>query len=338
MEGVGSHSFPLYQIDDASAALILELQREDMQELQRTSKGKRREDDVSDIDFAVGLFQEELDQTSIILADRCMSRSLARAVITDSAMLTDAVAGEDAFANDRMVAERLNDGDDVAECCANDPTLDDLYVARLTALYMCGPSDGCAPSHTGDEQLTIAESSHQAGARFNGIDDNRHECVSCSEYKRAFETFRTPCGHFYCQECLSQLFEKSTKDETLFPPRCCRQGIPLTAARLYLNTDLVQEFQKKTLEFRTGDRTYCSRPTCSAFITSSNITSERATCAACFTETCTICKGNCHEGDCPRDTATQEVLATAAREGWQRCYNCRRLVELDIGCNHMTYV
>ncbi|KAL9029115.1 MAG: hypothetical protein Q9180_007070 [Flavoplaca navasiana] len=175
MEGVGSHSSPLYQIDDASAALILELQREDMQELQRTSKGKRREDDVSDIDLAVGLFQEELDQTSTILADRCMSRSLARAVITDSAMLTDAVAGEDAFANDRMVAERLNDGDDVAECCANDPTLDDLYVARLTALYVCCPSDGCAPSHTGDGQSTIAESSHQAAARSNGFDDDRHD-------------------------------------------------------------------------------------------------------------------------------------------------------------------
>jgi hypothetical protein len=32
------------------------------------------------------------------------------------------------------------------------------------------------------------------------------------------------------------------------------------------------------------------------------------------------------------------VLQTADENGWQRCYSCRRLVELDLGCNHITFV
>ena len=338
---VNSHPFSLDEVDDATAALIIQLQREDVEELQSSDKGKSRETDVSDADVAMTVFQEELQQRSAILSDRCMSRSLARAVITDSALLTDAVAIEDSIANDRHVAERLDSGEEIErgmEENLGDPNLDDLLIARLTALYVSGKDDDCNPSACSeDKQSTRPESSRCAASRGNTSQTARHECASCGDHKRAFETFRAPCGHYYCQECLTQLFELSTTDETLFPPRCCRQGIPLTSVRLYLSGELVHRFQKKTVEFRTSDRTYCSRPTCSAFITPDSITGERATCTACFTTTCTNCKGDSHDGDCPADTATLQVLEAAREQGWQRCYNCRRVVELDVGCNHMTY-
>ena len=342
MDAIHGHHFVLDEIDDASAALILQLQREDVEELQRSFKGKNREDDVSDIDLAVKLFQQDLEQTSAVLTDRCMSRSLARAVIADSAFLTDAMAQEDTVANDKLLAERLHHGGDVEyskEASPEDAKLDDLLIARLTALYVSGPTDECVSPVVDGEESTTSESSRWAAARApQPKERTSHECVACGEQRRAFETFRAPCSHKYCQDCLAELFELSTTDETLFPPRCCRQAMPLTPARLYLSSDLVHRFQQKTVEFQSSDRTYCSRPTCSAFITSADIAGERATCTICFQQTCTICKGNCHDGDCPQDTATQQVLAAAEEQRWQRCYNCRRLVELDIGCNHMTYV
>ncbi|KAL8808240.1 MAG: hypothetical protein Q9200_004361 [Gallowayella weberi] len=333
--------FAFDQIDDASAALILRLQREDAEELQSLDKGKGCEGTVSDADFALQVYQHELQQTSTVLIDRCMSRSLAKAVMADSAFMTDAVAREDAFAHDRLVAERLHSGEEVdcsTDGCSEVPQLDDLFIARLTALYVSGTGDDCTSSVDEYQDTTTGESSQWAAARADTSKTTRHECVACSEHKRPFESFQTPCGHYYCVKCLVQLFELSTTDETLFPPRCCRQGISLTSARLYLGSELYQRFQKKSVEFQTGDRTYCSRPTCSAFITPANIVGERATCAACFTETCTICKGNSHDGDCPQDAATQEVLQAAAEQGWQRCYNCRRMVELSHGCNHITYI
>ena len=338
---VNSSHFSLDEVDDATASLIIQLQREDLEELQSLDKGKSREHDVSDADAAMTIFQEELQQRSAVLNDRCMSRSLARAVITDSALLTDIVAHEDAIANDRLVAERLHSGEEIESGTKEnlvDPNLDDLLLARLMTLYVSGTEgDYNTPVANEDEQSTRAESSRWAASRENTSETARHECASCGEHRRAFETFRAPCRHYYCQECLSQLFELSTTDETLFPPRCCRQEIPLASVRLYLNGELVQQFQKKIIEFQTSDRTYCSRPTCSAFITPDNITGERATCTFCFTTTCTICKGTSHNGDCPADTATQQMLEVAREQGWQRCYSCRRVVELDVGCNHMTY-
>ncbi|KAL8643787.1 MAG: hypothetical protein Q9226_008120, partial [Calogaya cf. arnoldii] len=70
MEATNPHPYTLQDVDDASAALILQLQREDVEELQRLSKGKHREDEVSDADLAIELFQQDLQETSAVLSDR----------------------------------------------------------------------------------------------------------------------------------------------------------------------------------------------------------------------------------------------------------------------------
>ncbi|KAL8867801.1 MAG: hypothetical protein Q9198_008386, partial [Flavoplaca austrocitrina] len=143
MEPNESRTCSLQEVDDASAALILQLQLQDAEELQRSSKGKNREDVVSDIDLAIELFQQDLQETNTFLTDRCMSRSLARAVVADSAFLTDEVAREDTLANDRMVAERIQRGEETKcsdRTCEN-PEIDDLTIARLTALYVSRRTD-----------------------------------------------------------------------------------------------------------------------------------------------------------------------------------------------------
>lgn len=188
-----------------------------------------------------------------------------------------------------------------------------------------------------DDQLPASESSSWATSRNPINKPARHECESCNERKGLDEVFGTSCGHHYCHDCLNTLFRLSTVDETLFPPRCCRQEIPLLSAEVYLSANLVLEFLKKSLEYRTMDRTYCSQPTCSQFIPA-NIKGEAAVCATCSTVTCTICKGGSHIGDCPQDIGIQLTLATAQEQGWQRCLNCQSMVELDVGCNHITWV
>ena len=78
-----------------------------------------------------------------------------------------------------------------------------------------------------------------------------------------------PCNHFYHTTCLRDLFMTAMRDESLMPPRCCRQEIPLALASL-VKTEL-DSFNAKRLEFSTPDRLYCSRKTCSAFIPSKSI-------------------------------------------------------------------
>lgn len=327
-------------LDDATAALALQLQIQDVAELSSTSKGKSREGEHSDAELAISIYESELEERNTVLADHRLARSLTRAVLSDEAIITESLTAENVATRDRALAQNLaGAANPFAANTTADDKVDDSLIARLTALYVSGRNsddDNLEDASQADDTAG-EESSAWAVARARPSTTTHHQCTSCDTETPNHKVCRTPCGHYYCQRCLHTLFELSTTDETLFPPRCCRQAIPLNSARLYLDPTLICTFEHKSIEFKSSDRTYCSNPRCSSFITSMNIEGEQATCTACGTATCTICKGNAHTGDCPEDTAIQQVLETAREEGWQRCYNCRRLVELDVGCNHMTY-
>lgn len=178
---------------------------------------------------------------------------------------------------------------------------------------------------------------------FEGVEDPilgvKKTCACCNESVDYVAAVYAPCGHDYCSECAKRLFTTSTKDESLFPPRCCRQPIPLAAVDVFMTPEVIRHFEERTIEYSTVNKTYCAWPTCSAFIPPNSISGETAVCPECSFWVCTICKKATHQGrDCPQDTALIELMATAKQEGWQRCYNCKRFVELKHGCNHITYV
>ncbi|RSL68039.1 hypothetical protein CEP54_002966 [Fusarium duplospermum] len=99
---------------------------------------------------------------------------------------------------------------------------------------------------------------------------------------------------------------------------------------------LVGEFRAKKLEHDTPNRTYCSKPSCSTFVPPAFIAKDVARCPKCSQRTCVHCKGPFHHGVCPSDTVSQQVLELATQNGWQQCKACKRVVELEQGCNHIT--
>lgn len=160
-------------------------------------------------------------------------------------------------------------------------------------------------------------------------------CVVCSDEFSARHLIAAPCGDHYCKTCIGQLYDLAMKDESLFPPRCCRRPIPIDIATPMLTSAQVQKFHEKSVEFNTVNRTYCHNTGCGAFVAPDNISGEKAMCT-CGELTCTMCKAAAHEHDCPEDPAYASLMAFAAEEEYQTCQNCKRLVELSIGCNHMT--
>ncbi|EGX95839.1 IBR finger domain protein [Cordyceps militaris CM01] len=161
-------------------------------------------------------------------------------------------------------------------------------------------------------------------------------CAACHEVQDEKLATRVPCGHAYCPDCLTSLFEGATTDESLFPPRCCRQPIPLDAAKSWLPRGLITEFERKQLEFTTANRTYCSNTKCSLFIPPKDIASDRAHCQSCNEWTCTICKSAQHNDMCPDDPSKAEFVALKEENAWQQCFGCKNLVGLTSGCNHVT--
>ena len=177
-------------------------------------------------------------------------------------------------------------------------------------------------------------------ARGSGTQDGRgqeiRQCTACTDSFPSRDVVNSPCNHPYCADCIATLFEEATKHESRFPPKCCSQPIPLVLVKPYLTPASILLFERKTVEFATLNRTYCSKEDCNAFIEPTYVKDSTATCQDCYQQTCTTCKRKGHEGDCPEDRDIQILVKTAAEKGWQRCFKCRRIVERLSGCNHMT--
>lgn len=173
------------------------------------------------------------------------------------------------------------------------------------------------------------------------------------------------CQHKYCHGCLEMLIkyefsgEKRSRvlarglfsclltpfhrtaiqDESLWPPHCCIQDIPLKVIKSTLSRKDHQAFSDKAKEYATpaADRVYCPLPSCSAWIPP--IAVGKIECLQCKSVVCRTCRGAAHpaQEDCPEDFELQATLEEGERQGWRRCFRCRTMVERTMGCNHMTW-
>ncbi|KAI1266436.1 hypothetical protein F5Y18DRAFT_416309 [Xylariaceae sp. FL1019] len=334
--------------DDESLSTILELLVGDAQDVIENSKGKQAEGVLSDADLAWQLFTEELDTASLYASDRRMTKSIQDAVRSDQPALVELEQEERTATNDRELVAALSAGrteDGAQEPVELGPSAAELEIwEKLDALYITGVHDYPSDDDTDDVEIsdtdTIVpnqpESSSWAATRKSKRSSQRRKCLACCNIKHFTDLARVPCGHEYCRDCLQHLFRDAMTDESLFPPRCCRQSIPVETNRLFLPAGLIHQFKAKSVEFSTPNRTYCHRPTCSMFIPLQNIDEGVAQCGSCGERSCSTCKGAAHQGDCPFDQELHRVLQIARQERWQRCPKCYTMIQLEFGCFHMT--
>lgn len=205
-----------------------------------------------------------------------------------------------------------------------------LFGTPQTSTSTVAPATPLARSRPGSPPTT-------APARLTG-----HICVICQDPIHGPEV-RAPCGDYYDIPCITDLFQSAMRDESLYPPRCCRQNIPFSQVQPHLSRNLATQFQEKSRELGTLNRVYCARQTCSRFLGPLSETLFGATvydCSApnCETRTCARCRGQ-YDGwmhMCQRDQGAEHVLDLGRTEGWARCPGCSQLIELDMGCYHMT--
>ena len=155
------------------------------------------------------------------------------------------------------------------------------------------------------------------------------------------KVLKLACPHFICASCTSHAFELASRDESSFPPKCC-QRIPVSIALAFLDDELHHRYMKKSVEFSTKERVYCSVTECSEFIppVQASLSGRAdAQCPQCGSWTCVKCRGKGHAPTpCtadPDSTEDQILAKTAANQGWQQCRSCKRFVERVDGCNHI---
>lgn len=167
----------------------------------------------------------------------------------------------------------------------------------------------------------------------------RIECTSCGDPVKVTAYLKAPCGHAYCGDCIADLIQAATRDESLYPPRCCSKAFLDSDITPLLSLNLLQLYQSKQTEFDipAANRIYCPTPTCSIFLGSSKNTFGCILCKKCSIFICCKCRQPAHPGnDCTENQSILELHKLAKSEKWQTCPGCKAIVELQVGCYHMT--
>ncbi|KAI1138651.1 hypothetical protein F5Y05DRAFT_413273 [Hypoxylon sp. FL0543] len=333
---------PYAGMSDEDATLAIRLMQEDAQDALSTTigKGKQPQGTETDEQVALNLFLAELQTAETSFDDRRMARSILEAVQADGQAISQCQQEEQVARTDRDMSLSLSRGENTPaapDASQANPSAgpDNEYIEKLSCIFNTGINQFEKDDDTNGyyDVLNQPESSSRAASRRSR---RTKPCEACRDEKHFAELARAPCQHEYCGKCLTQIFQNATNDESLFPPRCCKQPIPLNQSLAFLAAGVVQEFRQKALEYSTPRRTYCHSNRCNVFILPTNYANDIATCNKCGSRTCMLCKGASHIGDCPNDERLQQVLQLAQEQHWQRCQNCWALVELIVGCNHMT--
>lgn len=340
-------------MDHATLIAILSVWKDDITSITSTHKGKAPSSEpipdnqlaFQELEKLLEVLPAELEQ---LAQDHVLASSIARAVQTDDKAIRAVLEEETQAQRDRQVALRLSGGAAPIATKPKDHTkqddslLPESELAKLNAAFskldipdFDFPEDDGAPGPSvpyKDRQKQLAD--HFA--------TKKTECELCTEETFEHHIFTCPCDDRYCKTCIAQLFLNATKDESFFPPRCCKQPLPtekvLDPTNGFLSQDQIDAFRASAEEFTTKDRVYCHNVECGKFVSPRNVRDgNRAVCEGCGKVTCAICKKEAHTGfDCPEDNSLKELQAVAAASGWRACGGCKRMVELTFGCDHIT--
>ncbi|KAL4731630.1 hypothetical protein ACLX1H_000606 [Fusarium chlamydosporum] len=230
-------------MDSSSTILALELQQQDLETWESSLKGKQRAGEKTDSEMALEACRNELNALAAHVSDQTLALSIARAVRTDGHAIEEAQATERQAARDHQIALNLSanpnpkvkrnatkkEKDEEEEDEMD--SLDDELIAILQSMNLY-------------EDQERAESSSWAASR---KPSQTRECIACGDQFPPLALSRSPCSHEYCRGCLVSLVQGSLKDESLFPPRCCGQHIPIKSGR-WFSPELVGKFKAKKLD------------------------------------------------------------------------------------------
>lgn len=346
---------------DGTEAAALRLEREEVQAFLTEQRGADESRVPEDIITASRVYLSDLEQQITILNDRSIAQSNQSALDIDAEFLLEAQRQERRALQDRQFALRLgsvseefldarSDGSSSsgslhsASMAASAPSMPTIAiptkVSNATKRKRCvlQPSVNIRSS-----SIEVDENPHGSKrTKLSGTEigerepDIQQECVACGDDGLDEAFISVLCRHRFCKPCLAQYTESALQPGATFPPQCC--GLPVTFGMVqkHLSPELAARYGEKQRQIFSRCSLLCARRGCCVEIPENNITGNQGHCLACNGNTCRACRKAGH-GDrpCSIDPEREAILQLAKKEGWQTCYRCNNMVELNLGCFHM---
>jgi hypothetical protein len=176
----------------------------------------------------------------------------------------------------------------------------------------------------------------------------KYECDVCGNEFSDSAGVLACVEHFYCNDCATEVFHRSLKDNNEFPASCCarsRHGLPPSLFEDLLGKEFIDSYRLKLSEHYTPEsiRVYCANAHCARYHhpRSFDNSDHRRTIVACDcgTTTCVGCKS-----EWQADHACVQ-LTSMSRPAWvpeyssdcriKQCPKCHEYIQLSEACNHM---
>lgn len=198
------------------------------------------------------------------------------------------------------------------------------------------------------DELTLDDRSGESEAKVEDedstIDLDRlpliNRCDVCFVESR--RGFLLPCSHPYCVDCMKAYLGRALRDMSLLPLQCCEIEIDVQVATLLMDKKDAKLLLARTAELQATNKMYC--PACNCFINLNLVDTSESTeleCE-CGARICTSCRTAEHPHlTCAANKAAQEgsdepLFELAKEQGWKQCPRCSIMINLALGCNHMT--
>ncbi|KAI0399704.1 hypothetical protein F4802DRAFT_620906 [Xylaria palmicola] len=148
------------------------------------------------------------------------------------------------------------------------------------------------------------------------------------------------CGHFHCKDCLRLNITMSLATNPFIPAKCCA-FIPLSVfvTSGLFTREVLDRYESRFEEWANPQsRMYCWEPSCGAYILLANRRVRVGECSQCGRKTCKTCLAKSHFAPCnravleARAAAEAELHRLSQSQGWQRCPNCRQVIQWTGGC------
>ncbi|ODM17367.1 hypothetical protein SI65_07042 [Aspergillus cristatus] len=303
-------------MDEASQAAIITLLLHDTEDIFDASIDTHVD---SDLQLALSLWQEEIDNYANVAEDRRIAERIASAPRRGRGNRT-VVRGR---GDERATASwrRLAAGKEVDLLGSDPPAQAQAKSSEKSVAPQKQPELEPEPEHERDPPKP-----------------NPLRCISCSEIVAPDTAIKTPCSHHHCRTCVLKLVQLLLENETTFAPQCCHTEIPLTLLQPIFDSepDIKRQFDEKVTYHNDSNRTYCSNSTCVRYLgpNTKSPGTNMGYCVGCLRWTCVTCQKThvpwmgCQFGD-------EEVLQWVKEWKWQQCLQCKHWVELEAGCNHV---
>lgn len=170
-------------------------------------------------------------------------------------------------------------------------------------------------------------------------------CGICyEEVKQPWSLEEDHMTHVYCRGCVidyvQSLVVEGKVEKIPCPGVTCgkmiedREVVELVDGQMY---EKYQRFKLRNELMKDPSLRWCSQPNCTGYMHGSDSNPEM-TCPVCSCKQCFLCGSNWHPDQSCDQIQDKEYTAWATVHEVQLCPQCRRPVEKNAGCNHMTCI